>query len=113
MAADRKEIVPLLFTAPRVAIATIDYYLNNMQHAALNGLAAMTGALPISETNPTISDEDLFVWGAAVGSLNLVIYLLHKGVDPAFADNSAIVVANQNGHEEIVTYLSKFAHVQI
>ena len=66
----------------------------------------MTGAWPKSETDPTISPGDLMVWGAAVGSLNLVQYLVGAhGVDPTFADNSAVVVAQDKGHDEIVQYL--------
>jgi ankyrin repeat protein len=92
------DVVRLLATVPGVIVPTIDFYLNGGQVIPLKQLAMMTGCL--SETN-----EDLLVWAAAVGSINLVRYLIRLGVDPTFANNSAVIAADQYHQIEVKNYL--------
>lgn len=92
------DIVLYLFRFPGVVLPTIDHYIATGQYIQLQRLAAMTGSL-------SDDDSDLMVWGAVVGSLNLIRALIEKGVSPDFADNSAIHAAQQHGHADIVNYL--------
>src|SRR3989338_5474367 len=96
------EIVSLLARIPKVVTGAIDHYLKirkpTKRLRKINRLAYMTGAIPRSEMDPSISDEDLLVWAAAMGSLALVRHLIYEGVDPSFSNNSALAAAIQYGH---------------
>lgn len=105
----QQNLVLFLFNLPGVLLPTIEFYLQEDDLDQIKELAAMTGAYPTSDTDPSIDDPDLMVWGAAVGSLALVQFLIEqKNVDPHFANDSALVVAHEKGHLAIVTYLSAF-----
>jgi ankyrin repeat protein len=96
---ERLSIIELLVSSvPGILVSTVDSYLKTRGWYHLEQLAKMTGCL--SRTN-----EDLLVWAAAIGSINLVKELIRRGVDPTFANNSAVVAANQYGHQDIVNYL--------
>lgn len=92
------EVVQFLATVPGILTATVDYYLALDLWKALQRLARMTGCL--SE-----SDEDLMVWGAAVGSVNLVRTLVDRGVDPTFDNNLALEAAQYYGQQNVIDYL--------
>ena len=103
------EVVQLLASIPGVVIKAILYYMDFKMWSDLNKLAKMTYAIPSEDDDSTITDGDLMVWGAMFGSVRLVKYLIKKkGVDPAFAKNSAMTVAMKYGQQEVVDYLSEY-----
>lgn len=95
---DNSEAAFALSKHPGLLLPTIDEFMGYREWHDLTKLAQLTGALSDSR-------EDLLVWAAAVGSLNLVRTLVENGVDPTFADNSAISAAQKNRHLNIVKYL--------
>jgi ankyrin repeat protein len=92
------EIVLLLAAVPGILIDAIDYCLNHSEFSNIMRLSKMTGCL--SDT-----DQDLLVWAAAIGSLNFVKFLINQGADPTFANNSAVIAAQQYGQIEVRDYL--------
>lgn len=73
-----------------------DQLLRSLQTLATNTTENSTG---------TTSESDLLVWAAAIGSLRLVDYLLSRGVDPAYMENSALLAAEHYNHPEIIARL--------
>ena len=102
---EREKVVLLLARIPNVLILAIYHYVKYDNMRRLYRLAQMTGACPRSETDPSISDEDLLVWAAAVGSMSLVECLVRKGVDPTFSNESALAAAIQYGRKDVEKYL--------
>lgn len=108
-----QNVVQLLATVPGVILHAIDDYIRTNTSAGLNRLARMTYAVPKSETDPSITDEDLLVWAAMFGSVPLVQQLVEQGVDPTFADNTAIVTANEFNQQVVVNYLLTLPNVKL
>lgn len=102
------EVVQLLATIPGMVVGAINYYLDKIDWTkliALNKLARMTYAVPISANDPRINNEDLLVWGAMYGSVPLIKYLVEQWVDPTFANNTAIATANEFNQQAVIDYL--------
>ena len=98
------EVVRLLASIPGVVLKTIEYYMQRHGRFNLDKLARMTYAIS-TNNNGLIENEDLLVWSAMFGSIPLVQELIKQGVDPTFADNTAVATAEQFGQEEMVAYL--------
>jgi ankyrin repeat protein len=95
---DHPEVVLLLATIPGILVDVVNYYLVTGNFSDIKRLAKMTGCL-------SNTDEDSLVWAAAIGSLNLVKLLTNQGIDPTFANNSAVIAAQQYGQIEVRDYL--------
>jgi hypothetical protein len=95
---ENNEDLHLLLRYPKIIVVATDIYLQNRDWNSIRKLSTLTGAF-------SDSDEDLLVWGSAIGSLNLVRTLIDKGIDPNYDNSSAIASAEYYHHSEIVNYL--------